>query len=101
VAQLRNARTLTFGTTGKLRNSDLVMWDRQTQSWWQQFTGTALVGRYTGTRLRALDSQVLSWAQFKAAYPHGTVLSRKTGFDRPYGENPYVGYDAVPTTRPS
>jgi Protein of unknown function (DUF3179) len=92
--------TLTFGTTGKLRNSDLVMWDRQTQSWWQQFSGTALVGRYTRTRLRALDSQVLSWAQFKASYPHGTVLLRPKGFDRPYGENPYVGYDAVPASRP-
>ena len=94
------ARTLTFGTTGKLRNSDLVMWDRQTQSWWQQFTGAALVGAETGARLRALDSQVLSWTQFKAAYPHGTVLSRDTGFQRPYGSNPYQGYDAVPTSRP-
>jgi hypothetical protein len=94
-------RTLTFGTTGKLRNSDLVMWDRQTQSWWQQFTGTALVGRYTGTRLSPIDAQVLSWAQFKAAYPGGTVLSRRTGFDRPYGSNPYVGYDTVPNTRPT
>jgi hypothetical protein len=93
-------RTLTFGTTGKLRNSDLVMWDRQTQSWWQQFSGTALVGRYTGTRLRALDSQVLSWAQFKASHPRGTVLLRPKGFDRPYGQNPYVGYDSVPTSRP-
>jgi hypothetical protein len=93
-------RTLTFGTTGKLRNSDLVMWDRQTQSWWQQFTGTALVGRYTGTRLTAIDAQVLSWRQFKAAFPEGTVLSRDTGFDRPYGENPYVGYDADASARP-
>jgi len=95
------ARTLTFGTTGKLRNSDLVMWDRQTQSWWQQLTGTALVGHYTGAQLRPIDAQVLSWAQFKAAYPHGTVLSRRTGFDRPYGQNPYVGYDTVRTARPS
>ena len=93
-------RTLSFGTTGKLRESDLVMWDRQTQSWWQQFTGTALVGHYTGTKLAPLDSQVLSWAQFKAAYPQGTVLSRETGFDRPYGTNPYVGYDSNPTNRP-
>jgi len=94
-------RTLTFGTTGKLRNSDLVMWDRQTQSWWQQFTGTALVGRYTATTLRPLDSQVLSWAQFKTSYPHGTVLSRDTGFKRPYGSNPYPSYDTVPATQPS
>jgi len=94
------ARTLTFGTTGKLRNSDLVMWDRQTQSWWQQFTGTALVGAETNAKLRALDSQVLSWTQFKATYPRGTVLSRNTGFQRPYGSNPYQGYDTVPTSRP-
>jgi hypothetical protein len=94
-------RTLTFGTTGKLRNSDLVMWDRQTQTWWQQFSGTALVGHYTGTRLRAIDAQVLSWAQFKVAYPDGTVLSRPAGSDRPYGTNPYVGYDSVPTTQPT
>jgi hypothetical protein len=93
-------RTLTFGTTGKLRNSDLVMWDRQTQSWWQQFTGTGLVGRYTGTRLRTIDAQVLSWRQFKAAFPDGTVLSRDTGYDRPYGANPYVGYDADASARP-
>lgn len=94
-------RTLTFGTTGKLRDSNLVMWDRQTQSWWQQFTGTALVGRYTATTLRPLDSQVLSWAQFKTSYPHGTVLSRDTGFQRPYGSNPYPSYDTVPATQPS
>jgi len=76
-------------------------WDRQTQSWWQQFTGTAVVGRYTATTLHPLDSQVLSWAQFKTSYPHGTVLSRDTGFQRPYGSNPYAGYDAVPTARPA
>jgi hypothetical protein len=94
-------RPLTFGTTGKLRDSDLVMWDRQTQSWWQQFTGTALVGHYTGTVLHAIDAQVLSWSQFKASYPQGTVLSRDTGFDRPYGTNPYEAYDTVPANRPS
>jgi hypothetical protein len=91
-------RTFTFGTTGMLRNSDLVMWDRQTQSWWQQFTGTALVGSLTGQQLRPLDAQVLSWEMFKATYPAGTVLSQHTGFDRPYGTNPYVGYDEQPAT---
>jgi hypothetical protein len=87
-------RVLTFGTTGLLRNSDLVMWDRQTQSWWQQFTGEALVGRLTGTRLKPLEAQTLSWRDFRARYPNGDVLSRKTGFDRPYGDNPYQGYDS-------
>jgi hypothetical protein len=89
-------RTLSFGTTGKLRDSDLVMWDRETQSWWQQFTGEALVGDLTGRRLRALDSQTLSWGDFRRRYPRATVLSRRTGFDRPYGVNPYEGYDRRP-----
>jgi len=92
---------LTFGTTGKLRDSDLVMWDRQTQSWWQQFTGTALAGAYTGNVLRPIDTQVLSWAQFETAYPYATVLSRPAGFDRPYGQNPYVGYDTVTSSQPT
>jgi hypothetical protein len=95
-----DGRTLTFGTTGNLRNSDLVMWDRQTQSWWQQFSGQAIVGSFTGTRLTALDSQTVNFADFRARYPHADVLSRNTGFDRPYGQNPYEGYDAVPTSRP-
>jgi hypothetical protein len=95
-----DGRTLTFGTTGNLRNSDLVMWDRQTQSWWQQFSGRAIVGTLTGTQLKALDSQTLSFADFRAQYPNGDVLSRDTGFRRPYGQNPYVGYDTDPNTRP-
>jgi hypothetical protein len=87
-------RTLTFGTTGNLRNSDLVMWDRQTESWWQQLTGEAVVGELTGERLRVLESQTLSFADFGARYPGGEVLSRRTGFERDYGRNPYEGYDA-------
>jgi hypothetical protein len=89
--------TLTFGTTGNLRNSDLVMWDRQTESWWQQFTGQAVVGRFTGTQLTALPSETLSWGEFKRRFPTGTVLSLHTGFDRPYGENPYAGYETDPS----
>jgi hypothetical protein len=93
-------RTLTFGTTGNLRDSDLVMWDRRTQSWWQQFSGQAIVGSLAGTQLKALDSQTLSFADFRTRYPQGDVLSRNTGFQRPYGQNPYEGYDRVPTARP-
>jgi hypothetical protein len=86
-------RTLSFGTTGNLRNSDLVMYDRQTESWWQQFGGQALVGRYTGTRLRTLPARILSWREFEHLHPRGLVLTRDTGFSRPYGQNPYTGYD--------
>ena len=84
-----------FGTTGNLRLSDLVMWDRQTESWWQQLTGEAIVGELTGTELRAIPAQILGWEAFKEAYPEGDVLSRDTGFDRPYGSNPYGGYDDI------
>jgi hypothetical protein len=86
-------RTLSFGTTGNLRNSDLVMYDRQTESWWQQFGGQALVGRLAGTRLRQLPVRIVAWREFARRYPHGLVLTRNTGFSRPYGQNPYSGYD--------
>jgi hypothetical protein len=84
-----------FGTTGNLRFSDLVMYDRQTESWWQQATGEAIVGELTGKRLTFLPAQIVSLADFETAHPDGDVLSRDTGFDRKYGSNPYIGYDTV------
>lgn len=87
--------TLDFGTTGKLRYSDLVMYDRQTESWWQQFTGKGIVGRYAGTELRRLPSEIVAFKDFAAAHPAGDVLSRDTGYRRPYGRNPYAGYDRI------
>ena len=86
---------LTFGTSGNLRNSDLVMWDRQTESWWQQFDGIAIVGSLTGRELTVLPAAIVSWQAFARAHPQGSVLSRETGFQRNYGQNPYVGYDDV------
>ena len=82
-----------FGTTGNLRFSDLVMYDRQTESWWQQATGEAIVGELTGERLTFLPAQIVALGEFAAAHPDGDVLSRSTGFSRDYGRNPYVGYD--------
>ncbi|MES2209300.1 MAG: DUF3179 domain-containing protein [Chloroflexota bacterium] len=84
-----------FGTTGNLRYSDLVMYDRQTESWWQQATGGAIVGQLTGAQLEFIPAQIISLANFAAAHPDGTVLSRRTGYSRDYGQNPYVGYDTV------
>lgn len=91
-------RTLTFGVTGLLRHSDMVKYDRETESWWQQFTGEAIVGELTGKKLRQLPAQIIGFAQFAAAYPDGLVLSRETGFKREYGKNPYAGYDDVNST---
>lgn len=84
-----------FGTSGNLRNSDLVMWDRQTESWWQQFTGEAIVGELNGKKLTFLSSTIVSWEDFKTFHPGGQVLSKDTGFNRTYGQNPYAGYDQV------
>jgi hypothetical protein len=92
---LPDGTLLDFGTTGNLRNSDLVMYDRQTNSWWQQFTGEAIVGELTGTQLEFLPSQIIAWSDFKDLYPDGKVLSRDTGYNRSYGRNPYSGYDSI------
>ena len=86
-------QTLDFGATGVLRNSDLVMYDRQTFTWWQQLTGEGVVGQLTGRRLKPLGSQILSWRRFRTLHPGGRVLSRETGFERDYGSTPYVLYE--------
>lgn len=87
---------LDFGVSGFLRNSDLVMYDRQSETWWQQLTGEGLVGSYAGVLLDIIPSQVISFASFAERYPEGLVLSRDTGFSRRYGINPYSNYDSRP-----
>ena len=84
-----------FGTTGKLRNSDLVMYDRASESWWQQFTGEAIAGDRLGDRLALVPSRLESWGEFKARYPDGQVLVPNDPGFRNYGRNPYVGYDSA------
>lgn len=89
---------LEFGVSGFLRHSDMIMYDRKTESLWQQFTGKALVGDYAGTRLKQIHSQIISFSQFRNSYPNGKVLSRNTGYERSYGDNPYTGYDDINNT---
>ncbi len=85
-----------FGTTGKLRNSDLVMYDRQTESWWQQFLGEGIIGEMTGKRLKMLPVRVESFARFRARGVGGKVLvpGEKMRGRRRYGTNPYAHYDS-------
>lgn len=90
--------TLDFGVSGNLRNSDLIMWDRQTHSWWQQATGEGIVGTHAGTRLKVVPTSIISFRDFTAAYPTALVLSEDTGFTREYGINPYEGYDTSGST---
>ena len=84
-----------FGVSGLLRMSDLVMYDNITESFWQQFTGEAIVGDMVGSKLDFIPAQIISFKQFKDAYPNGVVLSKDTGYERDYGRNPYVGYDDI------
>ncbi len=82
-----------FGVSGLLRNSDLVMYDRNTESLWQQSTGRAIVGAMVGARLTYVPAPVVSLGQLRSAYPDAIVMSRDTGWFREYGQNPYRGYD--------
>lgn len=84
-----------FGTTGRLRLSDMVMYDRQTESWWQQFTGEAIIGELNGTKLKQIPSNIVAFESFRKQFPKGQVLSKDTGFARQYGRNPYAGYDDI------
>ena len=87
--------TYDFGTSGLLRHSDLVMYDRQTESLWQQFTGEAIVGVMTGEQLLMIPSGLIGFEQFQAANPAGKILSKETGYSREYGRNPCPGYDDI------
>ena len=85
---------LSFGVSGKLRRSNLIMYDRETESWWQQATGEAIVGALTGMRLKPLPSWTESWAAFRARDPDGLVMAQPD-YPRRYGFNPYRGYDSA------
>jgi len=92
-----NGRTLTFGVSGNLRNSDMVMFDRETESWWQQATAEGIVGDMAGVTLTEIPVWMESWASFRSAYPDGLVMEQPDS-NRPYGQNPYINYDS--STRP-
>jgi hypothetical protein len=84
---------LDFGTSGKLYRSNLVMYDRQTNSFWPQALGQAVVGPLLGEELEPVPTRLLSWADWRQAHPDGLVLSTRTGHRRDYGSNPYEGYE--------
>lgn len=88
-------RVLSFGITGFVHGANMVLYDRESESWWQQFTGEAIVGDFTGRKLNRLPAQLVSFAQFSSAFPRGEVLSRQTGYQRDYGRNPHFRYDNI------
>jgi len=90
-ARLDGARH-TFGVSGLLRHSDMIMYDRETESWWQQAVGEGVVGHHAGARLTPLPAWMESWGEFRARNPDGLVMDEPE-WRRSYGQNPYVGYD--------
>jgi hypothetical protein len=87
-------RTLSFGVTGKLRASDMVMYDRESESWWQQALGEGIVGEMAGVRLTQLPAVMESWGQLRARHPGAQVMATPA-WPRSYGANPYAGYDSL------
>jgi hypothetical protein len=87
-----NGEEVEFGTSGKLYNSNLVMYDRMTNTYWTQIGGQAIVGELTGMKLTPVSIETVVWRDWKAVHSNSEVLSQETGFIRPYGRDPYGSY---------
>ena len=86
-------RLLSFGNTGRIRHYDMVMYDRETESWWQQFLGEAIVGELVGKRMKAIPSRLESMDRFRARAPGGKLLLPDDREARAYGTSPYVDFE--------
>jgi hypothetical protein len=85
----------TFGVSGKLVNSNLVMYDRDTNSWWSQMLGTSIRGDYAGKSLQEFRLVWTRWGRWRRSHPDTQVLSRDTGYARDYEDDPYGSYTPV------
>ncbi len=81
-----------FGVSGKLYNSNLVMYDRKTDSYWSQLDNIAIVGELAGNKLTPVSIDTVVWRDWKKEHPDSEVLSQDTGFGRSYGVDPYGSY---------
>ncbi|MEX2367391.1 MAG: DUF3179 domain-containing protein [Pseudohongiellaceae bacterium] len=88
----------TFGVSGLLFQSDVLLYDRETESLWSQIWSKALTGPQQGKQLTPLPVKHTSWQAWREDHPDTLVLSRETGFRRDYMRNPYAGYEQSPTT---
>ncbi|WP_331235980.1 DUF3179 domain-containing protein [Natronorarus salvus] len=82
-----------FGVSGRLVNSNLIMYDRAGESWWPQVLGTAIDGPNEGRALREVPVIWTTWERFRETYPDGAVLTERTGFSRDYDRDPYGAYN--------
>ena len=88
-----NGKSTTFGVSGLLYNSDVLLYDRRTNSLWSQILNKAVTGQMKGTTLRRISTQRTSLGAWKKLYPKTLILSTKTGYQRNYQRTPYAGYD--------
>lgn len=91
-----DGQVVEFGTSGKLYNSNLVMYDRTSESLWSQALGAGITGQHAGVELERIPMDVAFWKDWKRLYPDTKVLSVDTGFGRPYGSDPYGNYYTSP-----
>jgi hypothetical protein len=89
-------KQLSFGVSGLLYNSDVLLFDRQTNSLWSQILSKAINGPLEGTRLETIPISHTTWTDWKKRHPDTLMLSTDTGFDRDYGRDPYAGYTENP-----
>jgi hypothetical protein len=88
-------RTLTFGISGLLYQSDVLFYDHQTESLWSQLEMKAVTGRMMGERLKTLPYSLVTWKEWRTKHPETLVLSRDTGYSREYDRDPYAGYEST------
>jgi len=91
-----HGKEVEFGTSGKLYNSNLLMYDRLTESYWSQALGIAVAGDLSGYHLKTIPFDVMAWKNWKILYPDTLVLTTDTGHVRSYATDPYDGYYTDP-----
>ena len=91
-----DGKQVEFGTSGKLYNSNLLMYDRLTESYWSQALGLAVKGQLTGTQLNLVPFDVITWKDWKELHPDTVVLTTDTGYLRSYATDPYGNYYTEP-----
>jgi hypothetical protein len=87
-----DGRTLTFGVSGRLYKSNVLIYDHQTDSLWSQLKETAIAGPMVGSKLNKISAKRISWKRWVADHPSTKVLSTDTGYTRNYAVDPYQGY---------
>jgi hypothetical protein len=84
-----------FGVSGRLYRSNVLLYDHQTETLWSQLMEKAVAGPLAGTELTRLPSSRIRWHSWQARHPDTRVLSTDTGFSRNYRKDPYEGYARV------